>query len=293
MKNIEKYGLVLMMLGMIACSEDKGIGNVPALTDEYVLPQGHSSADARIVDIFEKWGTYILYEYTADDLRWLQVDANSMWEGYEYTIPDTSYVDEMVDFLEKAWFQFFPDEFHREFMPYKVFLVSELKYVDSYYGTESVYDARIVDSHMVIANCSEKLENMTSEEKLSFKLDIQSVLWAAWLSKFEIPEAFYEVSDYATIASVNPEDWNYARELGFVADADGVEWSTQDPWPSTTLSENADLDAFLSGMYSRTEEEWEEDLTYPLVKQKYDILRNYFLENYHFDIQSIGNERGF
>lgn len=42
-------------------------------------------------------------------------------------------------------------------------------------------------------------------------------------------------------------------------------------------------------MRNRTSEEWAEDLTYPLVKKKYDILRNYFLEKFNFDIQKIGD----
>ena len=110
-----------MAVGIFACAEDKSIGDIPELTGEYILPQGHSSADDRIVEVFDKWGTYILYEYTDADLRWLQVDVNGQWNGYEYTDPDTLYVDEMMDFLQKAWFDFYPDPFHQTFMPKKVF----------------------------------------------------------------------------------------------------------------------------------------------------------------------------
>lgn len=293
MKSLKIYGLILMITGIFACAEDNHVGDIPELTAEYVLPQGHSSADTRIVEIFENWGTYILYEYSEADLQWLQVEVNNMWNGYEFTAPDTLYVDEMMDFLEKAWFQFFPNEFHQKFMPYKVFLASELKYVDSYYGTETEYSVRIVGSHMIIAHCSDELANMTNEEKIMFKQNIQDALWTSWLNELDIPDEFYEVSNYSVIASANPEDWNYARGLGFIADEDGVEWSTQDPWPSTALSEYADLDTFVSGMCNRTSEEWEEDLAYPLVKQKYDILRDYFLDSHAFDIQAIGNMTEF
>lgn len=56
-----------------------------------------------------------------------------------------------------------------------------------------------------------------------------------------------------------------------------------------TLNETDDLKAFLNGMVGRTSEQWESDLEYPLVKKKYDILRNYLLETYDFDIQVIGD----
>lgn len=32
-----------------------------------------------------------------------------------------------------------------------------------------------------------------------------------------------------------------------------------------------------------------DDLQYPLVKKKYDLLRNYFIKNYGVDIQKIGD----
>ena len=50
-----------------------------------------------------------------------------------------------------------------------------------------------------------------------------------------------------------------------------------------------DLKAFLNGMVGRTSEQWKVELEYPLVKKKYDILRNYLLRTYGFDIQAIGD----
>lgn len=293
MRRIKLFGIIIVALGLFACAEDKSIGEIPELTAEYSLPQGHSSADDRIVEIFEKWGTYVLYDYETSDLEWLQVDVNNTWNSYGHSLPDTSYVDEMMDLLDKMWFRFYPDEFHQTFMPYKVFLASTLEYFDSYNNDTIAYNVRVVRNQMVVSNCNEKLTEMTETDKRDFKQDLQDALWGVWLSRFEIPEEFYDVSSYATVASANPDNWNYARTLGFIADEDGAEWSTLDPWPSTTLSENLDLNAYLSALRNRTEEEWAEDLTYPLVKQKYDILRNYFLENYHFDIQEIGNSTEF
>lgn len=65
-----KYVVYLSMLGLLvclACSEDKKIGEVETLTLDYELPQGKSPADDRIVEIYEKYGSYILYEYTDKD----------------------------------------------------------------------------------------------------------------------------------------------------------------------------------------------------------------------------------
>ena len=282
------YWLMFVALGMLACAEDSKLGEIPSLTQEYTLPQGNSPADDRIVDLHDKYGTFVLYEYIEADLKWLQVDVNNTWGDYEYTQPNPLYAGNVLDLLGECWFRFYPAEFHEKFMPYKIFLTSTLKYV-AFTGAETMMNSRVVQTQMVVSHCSEEVKNMTQADKVAFKNDLQSKLWGSWLSKFDIPGEFYGVSNYYGKASSDPTNWNYARERGFVADSKGTEWSTQDPWPSSTLSESADLDAFLSGMRNRTSEEWAEDLTYPLVKKKYDILRNYFLEKFNFDIQKIGD----
>lgn len=283
------YWLIFVTLGLLACAEDNGLGKIPSLTSEYTLPQGNSPADERIVDLHDKYGTYVLYDYTEADLKWVQVDINSTWNSYEYTEPDPQYAGNVLDLLEECWFKFYPAEFHGKFMPYKIFLTSTLKYVDSYSGTTTIMNTRVVQTQMVVGHCTEGVKDMSQADKIAFKNDLQSKLWGSWLSRFDIPAEFYAVSNYNGKANANPSDWNYARERGFVADSKGAEWSTVDPYPAKTLNVNADLDSFLSGMRNRTSEEWAEDLTYPLVKKKYDILRNYFLKNFNFDIQEIGD----
>ena len=47
--------------------------------------------------------------------------------------------------------------------------------------------------------------------------------------------------------------------------------------------------SFITWLLTRSSEEWKEDLTWPLVKKKYDILRNWTQEEFGFDIQSIGD----
>lgn len=286
MKKYKIYWLIFVVLGMFACAEDNKIGEVPSLTPEYTLPQGKSPADDRIVELYDKYGTYVLYDYTAADLQWLQVDFNgNTWTSYEYTAPDPQYAGGVLDLLEENVFRFYPVEFLKKYLPYKIFLTSTLKSV----GTETMINVRVVQTQMVVSNCAEGIEDISQADKVALKNELQAKLWNRWYSIFDIPREFYTVSYYNGAASADPADWNYARERGFIADSDGMEWSTKDPWPNPTLSETIDLDTYLTGMRNRTSEEWAEDLKYPLVKKKYEILRNYFLENFDFDIQKIGD----
>lgn len=88
------------------------------------------------------------------------------------------------------------------------------------------------------------------------------------------------------------ESPNYARTRGFVADYTygyANEWSGSLTSYTREQCEEMDAKAFIVGMVYRTSEEWASDLVYPLVKKKYDILRNYFFEEYNFDIQKVGD----
>ena len=148
------YWLMFVALGMLACAEDSKLGEIPSLTQEYTLPQGNSPADDRIVDLHDKYGTFVLYEYIEADLKWLQVDVNNTWGDYEYTQPNPLYAGNVLDLLGECWFRFYPAEFHEKFMPYKIFLTSTLKYV-SFTGAETMMNSRVVQTQMVVSHCSE------------------------------------------------------------------------------------------------------------------------------------------
>lgn len=284
-----KYSFMLFGFCLTACSEsDINLSELPVIEAEYTLPQGKSDADDYIVEFYRKYGTYILYEFDDADLKWAQSDVNNAWNNYEFTSANPHYVETMVDFLQENVFRFYPDKFLSSELPYKIFLLSTLKYNQS----PTLEDVRIVGTQMAISNCSESLETIVNDpdKKTKLKNKLHSVLWTRWYRLFDIPEEFYKVSTYSFgPASSDPSEWNYARTMGFIADADGKEWSTFDPWPDTALDENEDLNAYLDGMRNRTSQEWEKDLSYPLIKRKYDILRNYFQTQFGFDIQAIGN----
>lgn len=283
------FGFCLIGFCLTACSErDIDPSDLPVIDTEYTLPQGKSDADDYIVEFYEKYGTYILYEFEEADLKWVQSDVNNLWNNFKYTSADPQYVALMVDFLQENVFRFYPDAFLSKELPYKIFLLATLKH-NEYSNYE---DVRIVGTQMAISNCAESLETIVNDPAKSMKLKnrLQSILWSNWLYLFDIPAEFYKTSTYSSgQASTDPSAWNYTRTMGFIADNEGKEWSTVDPWPDTKLSKIQDLHSYLDGMRNRTSEEWENDLSYPLVKHKYDVLRNYFKTHFGFDIQAIGD----
>ena len=107
MKKLNIYIITLCTFCCMACAEDKKIGEIEPLLPDYALPQGKSPADDRIVELYNKYGTYVLYEYSQLEF----VYGFSTSYSYLYTLPDPQYVGDMLDLLEKIWFQYYPQYF--------------------------------------------------------------------------------------------------------------------------------------------------------------------------------------
>ena len=265
-----------------ACSDNDEIGYEEDWVEEYVFPQGKSDADDRIVAFYEQYGTYILYEYTYLDYRY---ELNT----WNYELPDPIYVGDMLDFLNEIWFDFYSDDFKKQYLPLKIMLS---KYYENY-GYE--YFCQVGSSCVGIGYCTDTLYKFTPEEKLLLKQELQTTLWSNYLSMVDVPEEFFALSSYASVADTDPESDNYARKRGFVEQYSignsPSEWYTSGDYftGNGEIDESRDLDSFIMGMILRTSEDWAKDLEWPLVKQKYDILRNWIQETFGFDLQKVGD----
>ncbi len=259
------------MLCCMACSEDKEIGKVAPLTMAYELPQGKSTADDRIVELYNQYGMFIVYDYKNRDFIY-----DNPLESYTYELPDPLYVQDMMDLLEDIWFGFYSEKLHQKTLPYQIFLAKELMNYDD----QSVFVV-FGNFSMAFGRCSDEIRNMTPGEKLALKNELQSTLWwRRWIygKVIEVPEAFYEVSNY-DIKTTNRDESaeNYYKAEGFISYIDGLTFK------------NEDIEAFIKGMVTWTSERWAEEFKWPLVKKKYDILRDYYLKNYDIDLKKVGD----
>lgn len=287
MKKIRIYSWILFVFCFMACSGSDEVGEIVPWTDEYELPQGKSNADDRIMAYHDLYGTYILYEYTDWDYRY------ELTNSYNFKLPDPIYVGDMLDLLEDIWFDFYPVDFHKKYMPLKIMLAEYLEYEDIWMETSTFYFVLTRNSSAIgIGFCSDTLRKITSQTKLEFKNNLQRNLWYDWLTRIDFPDEFFEISDYSCAAVLDDSSSDYTRSRGFVADYYNDyynEWSTKVDWQTRLLNKQTDLRSFIMGMIVRSTADWKDDLEWPLVKQKYDILRDWIQKEYGFDIQEIGN----
>lgn len=134
---------------------------------------------------------------------------------------------------------------------------------------------------------------MSAATKLAFKNELHKQLWNIWTySSMEFPDEFFKVSDYSSPASKDNTSENYARARGFIKNLSTVfnsEWSTASYLTDLKDYLKTDLYTFMLAMTTRTSEAWATDIAYPLVKKKYDILQEYFLEKYNINLKQIGD----
>ena len=80
--------VITIVFFLSSCLEDKELGQIDQLTQEYELPQGKSPADNQIVELYNRFGSYFLYEFSKRDFEWTQVFNSSLKDSYVYTPAD-------------------------------------------------------------------------------------------------------------------------------------------------------------------------------------------------------------
>lgn len=256
---MKKRYVIGMFIGSVlfcSCAKDSALGPDVALERDYVLPQGKSpQADGRIVDLYEKYGSYFLYDFTLLDLNWNQV-ANST--SYKLALGDPAYAGDMLDLLGEVWLQFYPEEFLKKNLPYRVFMADTIYQVLSYMD-RPIECAKTGDNSLAFGYMNADTKKKTAAEKLALKNTVQMLFFDLLQVRkaVSIPEEFYKISDYSTKASSDPNDDDYARKRGFVANPQyGNEWCTYVNWQTKTLLQSDDLTYFLASILCRTSTQW-------------------------------------
>lgn len=286
------YAILLAILFLGGCAKDTEIGKIMVPGVDYTLPQGGDvTADQRILKLYETYGSYFLYEFSEKDFNWTQISGSLGDDIFRFDPIEPGKVANLLDLLQLTWFDFYDQEFLAKTMPIRIFLAEtvQLQVSEFDWGTwdyilswKDIY-ARYLDNQIAISNVDKNITEMSAEEKREYKSNLQSVFLEYLVTSAIIvaPDEFIAISDYLN----NVSDTEEARNAGFVLNPTmDYEWSVDG-----NMTESNDLNAYLASLVFRTTEEWKEDLQYPLVKQKYDILVNWLKTGYGIDIVKIGN----
>jgi hypothetical protein len=298
--------LFIMVLCATACKKE---GALTATADEtgYSVPQGMHAYDTTILNLYNKYGAYFLYRFTDKDTYWTPigwknstVDTNGVWStGYLVTTADTNYVEKQLALIKKLWLSYYSDAFITKFLPAKIMLCAS---VDSVYTTYLFNPTRYVKTtksvgawynydNICVNYGSAAINSMTVSDSTRFLAKVNLIFMQNIAGRnLSVPtNAFSSIPTYAN---------SFASQA--LAYAQGIITAYYN-----TRSPQLDWNAYIEAMVTRSETNLNKstantDMTYlgilnttkdsgGKIRQRYNIIRNYFITNYGVDLQAIGN----
>lgn len=271
-----KIAILSLLVLAMSCSDSDDVKVIPP-TPDVVLPQGgNADADASVQALYDKYDTYFMYDFTAEDLNWTMVSNGLYDTQYRHTPLNPDSVCNLLTAIQEAWLDFYPEELNRRYLPKYVYMAQTLEsgsvsysYVLEGFVTKwKAISARSLDNQIAVSNVSGEWATMEPDDRKAFMHGIQSVALNFYVTKkaILIPEAFYEKSLYEDGYLSAKE----ARAQGFIVNpATGKDWARN----ATQVSREEDVEAYLAGMAYYSEAEWETVCSVnDVTREKYEII---------------------
>ncbi|SFG27005.1 hypothetical protein [Prevotella sp. KH2C16] len=323
MKRFVYFALsIVVLLSMSNCAGDgEDIGAPIEIIDDYVLPQKGASdaANARIQDIYNKYGSYIVYDYTQKDAFWTQVtgNANSGGRVMKCIMGAPKNVEAMLDYLQDIWLKYFDDSFKKNGgIPYRVFLADSV-YTERDFGdgqimknTQNYY---ITSNALIIAGMND-VAKMDAATKHARKVELFTALWDYYRQQsiIRIPDEFYEGTDYVTEPSYTETKVNQwystytypideLRNRGFIPNYSQYGYSayqeianrssaTYTSWGVEATNKANDYKYYMAQILNAKDAEVEAFLAYPAVAHKWNVLLDFYKNTYNIDLRVIAKD---
>lgn len=269
---------IALAIGMVSCSNDNDIKDVPPPFVEVTLPQGgNATADATIQSLYDQYGSYFMYKFKPSDMNWTMTSGGMFDTQYRYTAIRPDSVPNLLSAIKSAWLDLYPDEFNRRHLPKFIYMTQtldagELSYsfaLGEFTTAWHPIKARYLTNQIAIANIPSDWSAMTPEEHRDFKRNIQCVALNYYVSAgaIRIPDDFYAVSTYGTEALRSA---TAARNEGFIIDP-----ATDNDWAlnTITVTRDQDIEAYMNAIAFYSASDWRTVYSgRTKIKQKYDIL---------------------
>lgn len=305
---INAISLLLLSVICFGCGKEEAQLLPTEGNEGYTLPQGNHDYDTRILNYYKKYGTYFLYEFSDKEAYWTPsgyknaVKQGQYWsDGFEMKAADQGFIGQQLDLFESQCLNLYSEKFLKAFLPSKILLCSE---VDSIYNEFdfSTSPATVVKGMTSVAawyNYNNLLLNYGNSKVLTIT-PAEKKLYLAKVNLSlinSITEAKKTAPSTAFAGSAN-----YA--IAPTSDADAYAKGMLTPYyngPTATSDWYLYLQAMVSfseDNLNRMPDSWDTSFTGILnpakdvngiIKRRYDLVRNYFRENYNVDLQLIGN----
>jgi len=303
--SIALLAVILVVAG--ACKKEAALtpstGNIG-----YVLPQGNNSYDTTILNYYKKYGCYLLYKFTGKDTYWTPTGwknaytdtASVAHTGYVAQQATEAYVSKQLSLINKLWFSYYSDKFLKDFLPAKIMLSST---VDSGYigfvSTPTFHTVLLTKAvaawynydNICVNNARAVIDSMSARDSITYlgKVNLVFMQSIAGRNLANPTSDFASATNYA--ATVSSTAAQYAAGILFIyyngptaAKDWGMYMQAMVSTSETRLNKSTvATDATFSGILNATKD------VNGVIRKRYNIIRNYFINTYNVDLQAIGN----
>jgi hypothetical protein len=272
LKTLSYFLLILLLFAGCRKEETTQTEDIPAL---YTLPQGNHAYDKTIVDFYNTYGTYILYKFTDKDFRW-NFNSNILFTAEQ---GDENYIEPALTTLDKYLIKFYPSDFLKKALPYKIILSARIRTVNASTGVvlDNYINAASSSSHLAFGRAGNTLSTLTAAQLKVMKAELNREFWrqAVAYGKIEIPPVFVSATDYSLVTPAN------RRTYGVFTLVSGVQ------------NIYGDFVDYLYNIALQTPQEWEQTVFTTTndpagkFRLKYNAVINYYKQKYGIDLQLI------
>lgn len=320
----------VLTVAIVSCSDGEDELEPTGISSAYHLPQGNHGYDTRIVDFFNKTGTYILYDFTQKEACWTPTgwklgkvsDDDSGELGYIPQKADQAYVGKALDLINSICLDYYSDKFKKELLPVKLLLCSQLDsvYADYEYiftptfQMKTSYKSKPIPAwynyHNICINyVSAGMDTLSRQDKQYMKFYLNDILMNSMMLEGKVgpTKAFQTGVDYEAMKSVYDvikrfDAGTFPDLPGLSIDGDNSVSANRDwyifmymmiAYPESFLTDsNVTLDTYYSSADSMLHGILSSVKdTKGLIRERYNTVREFFKTNYDTDLQTVGNSQ--
>lgn len=306
MKQVILYSCLLLLL--TACYKKEADITPSDDTLGYTVPQGTHDYDDYIVQFYNKYHKYLLYEFTDKDYYWTPtawkqptVNSSNVWTtGEEVVKADPAYVGDQLKLIDSIWFKYYSDAFIKDFLPVKILLCKSVDSIStaivSYSPVTFGKGVTSVASWYSYDNITVNYGNSTAATLTTAQVKkIATKLHLVFMQSIKERALVTATSNFSSIANYGT---TYTTQA--LAYAQGIIY----PY-NTSPTANLDWITYMTAMVSMNETNLKASTAATntsywgilnatkdvngRIKQRYNMVRNYYITNYNVDLQAIGN----
>ncbi|MCT4644697.1 MAG: hypothetical protein N4A74_06895 [Carboxylicivirga sp.] len=276
--------IVLSITLLLACNEDEDL-NIFEIDNPYELPTGDSEFEQYQREVFNKYNSYLLASYEHKEYLW-NVDRTQSIRVVQQ--PDADVWNKTPELLDDLFYSRYTAEFMQKYSPFKFLLADTVNTNTT--KDEPVWSGR---DYILLSKVNNDLFDYSEIEKEQLKAKLHGCFWGNYRHKYErfyMSTGWYELAAdnyYKSLKDlrtkkededkVNPDP----KKFGFWASVDNG-------GNDMTPSKDTDIAQYVENIILLSDEELAEAIDgWPLMKQKVNIIKQFFVDEYNIDLSAI------